>query len=180
MRSVWSENVPVRSDPFHGIDPLARHFRGPNHVEALSRRVSYFTKSFAGIRYESGTHDLLLDVMLGQFTRQYRDRDGGHGSCSVGTCYVHGNCRCNAGRIEMTREQLERQRASVEAQLRWAMHHAGDQELLELLHAERDRLSASIGQMSQSPIRRDRAHPIQAAQWPRTADRSGSRCRASC
>jgi hypothetical protein len=39
-------------------------------------------------------------------------------------------------------EQLEQVRKSVEAQLHWAVLHDGDEELLELLLFERDRLSA--------------------------------------
>jgi hypothetical protein len=39
------------------------------------------------------------------------------------------------------REELERHRESVEAQLRWAMLHDGDRELLELLQFEGDALA---------------------------------------
>jgi hypothetical protein len=46
----------------------------------------------------------------------------------------------------MTRRQLEQQRERVEAQMRWAVVHGGDQELLDLLRLERDRLFAMIGQ----------------------------------
>jgi len=49
---------------------------------------------------------------------------------------------------KMTREQLEHQRESVEAQLRWAILHDGDEELLDLLRFESDRLSSRLGQMS--------------------------------
>jgi hypothetical protein len=42
----------------------------------------------------------------------------------------------------MTRKQLEQQRECVEAQLRWALLHDGDQELLDLLRVERARLFA--------------------------------------
>jgi hypothetical protein len=51
---------------------------------------------------------------------------------------------------QMAREQIEQVRESVKAQLRWAMLHDGDQELLELLRFERDRLSLLIG--SDAPI----------------------------
>jgi hypothetical protein len=44
----------------------------------------------------------------------------------------------------MTRKQLEQQRECVEAQLRWAVLHGGDQELLELLRVESDRLFVMI------------------------------------
>jgi hypothetical protein len=40
----------------------------------------------------------------------------------------------------MTRRQLEQQRERVEAQMRWAVVHGGDQGLLDLLRLERDRL----------------------------------------
>jgi hypothetical protein len=44
----------------------------------------------------------------------------------------------------MIRTQLEQQRECVEAQLRWAVVHGGDQELLHLLRVEGDRLFAMI------------------------------------
>jgi hypothetical protein len=44
----------------------------------------------------------------------------------------------------MTRKPLEQQRECVEAQLRWAELHGGDQELLDLLRVESDRLFAMI------------------------------------
>jgi hypothetical protein len=44
----------------------------------------------------------------------------------------------------MTRYQFEQQRERVEAQLRWALLHGGDQELLDLLRVESDRLFAMI------------------------------------
>jgi hypothetical protein len=44
----------------------------------------------------------------------------------------------------MTRKQLEQQRECVEAQLRWAVLHGGDEELQELLRVESDRLFAMI------------------------------------
>jgi hypothetical protein len=50
----------------------------------------------------------------------------------------------------MTREQLEQVRNSVQAQLRWAMLHDGDEELQELLGIENDRLSAMIGALPRS------------------------------
>jgi hypothetical protein len=57
---------------------------------------------------------------------------------------------CDTGRKEMTREQLEQVRKSVQAQLRWAMLHGGDEELQELLCFENDRLSAMIGELPRS------------------------------
>jgi hypothetical protein len=53
----------------------------------------------------------------------------------------------------LTRELLERQRRGVETQLRWAMLHDGDRELLDLLRHESDRLSARI---EQQPARIER------------------------
>jgi hypothetical protein len=44
----------------------------------------------------------------------------------------------------MSRKQLEQQRECVGAQLRWAVLHGGDQELLDLLRVESDRLFAMI------------------------------------
>jgi hypothetical protein len=41
---------------------------------------------------------------------------------------------------QMTRKQLEQQRERVETQMRWAAVHDGDQELLDLLRLESDRL----------------------------------------
>jgi hypothetical protein len=49
----------------------------------------------------------------------------------------------------MTRQQLEQLREGVEAQMRWAVLHGGDQELLDLLRVESDRLSGMIGQCTQ-------------------------------
>jgi hypothetical protein len=40
----------------------------------------------------------------------------------------------------MTREQLEQKRDGLEAQMRWAALHEADQELLDLLRIENDRL----------------------------------------
>jgi hypothetical protein len=54
------------------------------------------------------------------------------------------------GEKKMTREQLEQVRKSVQAQLRWAMLHDGDEELQELLCFENDRLSAMIGELPRS------------------------------
>jgi len=45
----------------------------------------------------------------------------------------------------MNKEQLEQKRKGVEAQLRWAEIHGGDQELLDLLRCECDRLSVKMG-----------------------------------
>jgi hypothetical protein len=52
----------------------------------------------------------------------------------------------------MTREQLKQQRQGVNAQMRWAALHRGDQELLDLLRVEMEQLSAKI---SQFPVRPD-------------------------
>jgi hypothetical protein len=41
---------------------------------------------------------------------------------------------------QMNRNQLEQQRESVEAQMRWAVLHSGDRELLDLLRFESARL----------------------------------------
>jgi hypothetical protein len=65
----------------------------------------------------------------------------------------------------MTKEQLERQRESVKAQLRWAMLHDGDRELLELLRCERGRLSAMIGQMSPRACGVDRQAARGCSAW---------------
>ena len=46
----------------------------------------------------------------------------------------------------MTRKQVEEQREGVKAQMRWAVLHGGDEELLDLLRVESGRLSAMIGQ----------------------------------
>jgi hypothetical protein len=46
----------------------------------------------------------------------------------------------------MTRTQLEQQREGVEAQMHWAILHRGDQELLDLLRVESDRLGLMTGQ----------------------------------
>jgi hypothetical protein len=81
---------------------------------------------------------------------------------------------CDVGRKEMTREQLEQVRESVQAQLRWAMLHGGDEELQELLCFENDRLSAMIGELPRSTPQTP----------PRTsklcADQSPSSCPISC
>jgi undecaprenyl pyrophosphate synthase len=42
----------------------------------------------------------------------------------------------------MTRKLLEQQRECVEAQLRWAVLHGGDQELVDLLRVESGRIFA--------------------------------------
>jgi hypothetical protein len=44
----------------------------------------------------------------------------------------------------MTRKLLEQQRECVEAQLRWAVLHGGDQELVDLLRVESGRIFAMI------------------------------------
>jgi len=41
----------------------------------------------------------------------------------------------------MNKEQLLKVRKDVERQLRWALQHNGDEELLDLLHSESERLS---------------------------------------
>ncbi len=51
----------------------------------------------------------------------------------------------------MTRKQLEQLREGVEAQMRWALAHGGDQELLDLLRIESFRLFLKIEAMSRSP-----------------------------
>jgi hypothetical protein len=56
----------------------------------------------------------------------------------------------------MTRKQLEQQRERVEAQMRWAVIHGGDQELLDLLRLESDRLFAMICQFIPEEKRRHR------------------------
>ena len=48
----------------------------------------------------------------------------------------------------MNRKQLEQQREFVGVQTRWALLYGGDQELLELLRIESDRLSAMVDQRS--------------------------------
>jgi Fe-S cluster biogenesis protein NfuA len=47
---------------------------------------------------------------------------------------------------QMTKTQLEQQCEGTEAQIRWAVLHGGDQELLDLLHIENDRLCVMMGQ----------------------------------
>jgi hypothetical protein len=46
----------------------------------------------------------------------------------------------------VTSKQLEKQREAVKAQIRWAMHHGGDEELLNLLRIESDRLFMKKGE----------------------------------
>jgi hypothetical protein len=41
----------------------------------------------------------------------------------------------------VTRQQLERKRDGLDAQTRWAVRHSADQELLDLLRVEKDRLA---------------------------------------
>jgi hypothetical protein len=50
----------------------------------------------------------------------------------------------------MIRKQLERQREGVEAQMRWALLHDGDQELLDVLRVESERLLAMMAQCPKS------------------------------
>jgi hypothetical protein len=49
-------------------------------------------------------------------------------------------------RQPMTKRQFERLRGGVETQLRWALVHGGDQELMDLLRDQSARLSMMIGQ----------------------------------
>jgi hypothetical protein len=51
----------------------------------------------------------------------------------------------------MTRQRLELLWHSLERQIRWAAAHGGDQELLDLLRHESDRLSATIDQCAPTP-----------------------------
>jgi hypothetical protein len=46
----------------------------------------------------------------------------------------------------MTRTFFLQQREGVEAQMHWAILHSGDQELLDLLRVESDRLGLMTGQ----------------------------------
>jgi hypothetical protein len=46
----------------------------------------------------------------------------------------------------VTGKQLAEQREALKAQIRWAMHHGGDEELLNLLRIESDRLSMKTGE----------------------------------
>jgi hypothetical protein len=76
------------------------------------------------------------------------------------------------------REELERHREGVEAQLRWAMLHDGDQELLELLRFESDRLSLRIALVSLSTSERH-CLGTHAHQGERRAASSGAAARRS-
>jgi hypothetical protein len=49
---------------------------------------------------------------------------------------------------QMNRKQLEQHRKFIEVQTRWALLYGGDQELLDLLRIESDRLSVMIEQRS--------------------------------
>jgi hypothetical protein len=51
----------------------------------------------------------------------------------------------------MTREQLEQKRAGLAAQMHWATFHRGDQELMDVLGDENDRLAGMLGRQSASP-----------------------------
>jgi hypothetical protein len=44
----------------------------------------------------------------------------------------------------MTRQRLDRKRQGLEAQLHWAEIHGGDQELMDVLCDESDRLSGML------------------------------------
>jgi hypothetical protein len=59
--------------------------------------------------------------------------------------YAEGDT-ANRQENRMTRKQLEQQSEGVKAQMRWAALHGGDQELLDLLRVEGDRLSAMTRQ----------------------------------
>jgi hypothetical protein len=61
----------------------------------------------------------------------------------------------------MTGTLLEQQREGVEAQMHWAIIHGGDQELLDLLRVESDRLGLMTGQVA----------PGRAPRPPITAER---------
>jgi 3-deoxy-D-arabino-heptulosonate 7-phosphate (DAHP) synthase len=45
----------------------------------------------------------------------------------------------------MTRRELDQKRDGLEAQMHWAALHDADQELLDLLRVENDRLLVTIG-----------------------------------
>jgi hypothetical protein len=51
----------------------------------------------------------------------------------------------------MTRQRLELLWQGVERQIRWAAVHGGDQELLDLLRDESDRLSTTVDQYAPTP-----------------------------
>jgi hypothetical protein len=72
----------------------------------------------------------------------------------------------------MTRNQLEQVRKNVQAQLRWAMLHDGDEELQELLCFENDRLSAMIDELSQSIPQNPSLTGERCADQPRVLARS--------
>jgi hypothetical protein len=57
---------------------------------------------------------------------------------------------CRRRETPMIRKQLERQREGVEAQMRWALLHGGDQELLDLLRIESSRFLAMVKQCPRS------------------------------
>ena len=65
--------------------------------------------------------------------------------------------------MQLTRKQLERQREGVEAQKHWAVLHGGDQELLDLLEFEIERLFVKIGELPRSPIGQAREAMLTAA-----------------
>jgi hypothetical protein len=54
----------------------------------------------------------------------------------------------------MTRQQLERKRDGLEAQMHWATLHRGDQELMDVLRDESDRLSRDAGSAERVSINR--------------------------
>jgi hypothetical protein len=66
---------------------------------------------------------------------------------------------------QMTKKQLARQRERVATQMRWAVVHGGDPELLDLLRFESDRLFAMV---AQSFPRRGGAVVIDATGQPRS------------
>jgi hypothetical protein len=49
-----------------------------------------------------------------------------------------------AGSNEMNEDQLLQLRSSIEGQLRWALQHNGDEELVDILRSESERLSEII------------------------------------
>jgi hypothetical protein len=69
----------------------------------------------------------------------------------------------------MNRKQLEQQQKFVEAQMRWALLYGGDEELLDLLRIESDRLSVTMAQSAHHPHpRRTAISPF--ACWPFTSN----------
>ena len=65
----------------------------------------------------------------------------------------------------MNRKQLEQRRKFVEVQTRWALLYGGDQELLELLRIQRDRLAVMAAQSAHHP-HLQRTASSRFACWP--------------